>query len=143
MVTVLRQAQHERRTNPLALSLSKAVAELFEVLLVLEFLHLFGELRHRLEEIRDEPVVGDLENRRFSVSTGRSDLVSLKATNFVLIFAASRLTDTFSTSPAPSFFAASKAVARTDTTRGLPSSLTVAITLPAYIGRVRVPSSLK
>src|SRR5262249_18542223 len=35
--------------------------------LVLELLHLFGELGHRLEEVGNETVVGDLENGRFRV----------------------------------------------------------------------------
>ena len=60
----------------------------------------------------------------------------------VLRAPSSRLAATFSTLPLPSLAAASYAVARTEITRGEPSSLTMAKTLPAYIGRVMVPSAL-
>ncbi len=78
-----------------------------------------------------------------SVSTGRSDFVSLKATNFIFSAPASIEGLTFSTSALPDLAAGSNAVARTVITLLAVSIEMVAIALPAYIGRVIVPSSLK
>ena len=79
---------------------------------------------------------------RASVRLGRSDLISLNSMNCIFLVVASRLTLTFSIGACPLGWAASKAVPRIEMTLTGPSNETVAMTLPAYIGRLKVPSAL-
>src|ERR1019366_5808486 len=80
---------------------------------------------------------------RASVSCGRSLLVALNETNSILRAPASISALRFSTgATAPPGLAASNAVPRTVNTLIGPSISTVAITLPAYVGRTKLWSSL-